>query len=113
MLALDWRADEGAPLGPRAVVVADIGVAEELRQHEPGVRAALADAAVGDDRLVRGDPPAAVDLAQLVGALEGAVRVGGGGPGDVLRGRDVASALRALLRVVRHVDDLAAVLVRG
>src|SRR4051794_16420893 len=92
-LALDWRADEGAPLGPGTVVVADIGVAEELGQHEPGVRAALADAAIGDDGLVGGDPLAAIDLAQLVGALEGAVRIGGRGPGDVLRRRDVAGAL--------------------
>ena len=50
---LDRHADEAAVLGPAAVVVADALVAEQLMQHEPAVRRALADAAVGDDVLVR------------------------------------------------------------
>ncbi len=48
-LALYGSAYYGAVLGPGAVVVADLGVAEKLGQHEPGVSGALADAAVGDD----------------------------------------------------------------
>ena len=47
---LDGDGDHVAPLGPRAVVVLDVVVAEQLVQHEPGVRRALADPAVGDDR---------------------------------------------------------------
>ena len=50
---LDRHADEAAPLRPGAVVVADVGEAEQLVEHEPGVAGALADAAVGDDVLVR------------------------------------------------------------
>ena len=36
---LDRHADEAAPLGPAAVVVADALVAEQLVEHEPGVAA--------------------------------------------------------------------------
>src|SRR6266542_3743957 len=50
---LDRDVHEVAPLRPRAVVVLDVVDAEQLVQHEPGVRRAFADAAVGDDRLVR------------------------------------------------------------
>ena len=79
---LDRDADQVAPLGPGAVVVADVLVAEQLVQHEPGVGRALADPAVGDDRLALGDHAlAGVELAQLVGRLEGAVLVDGLRPG--------------------------------
>ena len=45
----DGGADEIAPFGPGTVVVADLVEAEEILQNEPGVGAALADAAVGDN----------------------------------------------------------------
>ena len=48
---LDRDVDQVAPLGPRAVVVLDVVLAEQLVEHEPGVRRALADPAVGDHRL--------------------------------------------------------------
>src|SRR5205814_4240380 len=44
---LDRHADGVAPLGPAAVVVAHAGVAEQVREHEPRVAAALADPTVG------------------------------------------------------------------
>ena len=47
---LDRDVDQVAPLGPRAVVVLDVLLPEQLVQHEPRVRRALADPAVGDDR---------------------------------------------------------------
>ena len=34
-LLLDWRSDDAAPFGPRAVVVSDVVVAEQLSQHKP------------------------------------------------------------------------------
>src|SRR5687767_12229939 len=74
-LALDGEADHGAPLGPGAVVVLDLGVAQELLQREPGVAAALPDAAVGDHFLVRSDALALIQRLQLLWALEGAVRL--------------------------------------
>ena len=58
---LDRHADQAAVLGPRAVVVADPLVPEQLVQHEPAVRRPLADAAVGDDVLVRRDALALVE----------------------------------------------------
>src|SRR5882724_978743 len=44
----DRRTDQIAPLGPRTVVIAHIFEPEQILQHEPGVRTALANAAIGD-----------------------------------------------------------------
>src|SRR5882672_5078204 len=74
---LDRDADEAAVLGPAAVVVADPLVAEQLVEDEPGVGAALADPAVGDDVLVRRDPLGLVQVGELVAALERAVLADG------------------------------------
>ena len=49
LLPLDGGPDGVAPLGPGAVVVADVVVAEQVVEHEPGVARALADTAVGYD----------------------------------------------------------------
>src|SRR5262245_13119118 len=72
----DRHADQRAVFGPRAVVVAHIVVAEQLLEHEPRVRRALADAAVGDRRLAVVQPGGSVELAQVVVGLERAVFVG-------------------------------------
>src|SRR5437868_7594752 len=45
----DWSTDQIAPFGPRTVVIAHIFEPEQILQHEPGVRTALANAAIGDD----------------------------------------------------------------
>src|SRR5215212_11301212 len=63
---LDRCADQAAPLRPGAVVIPDVRVAQQAGQHEPGVRRALADPAVGDHLFIVGDTLAAVDLAQLL-----------------------------------------------
>ena len=60
---LDRDVDEVPPLGPRPVVVLDVLLAEQLVKHEPGVRRALADPAVRDDRLARQHALAAVQIA--------------------------------------------------
>src|SRR5438045_4053393 len=96
----DGCADEAAPLGPGAVVVAYTWVAEQLGQHEPGVGRALADAAVGNDIFVGSDVFAFVNLAQLFSGFEGAIAIGGCGPGNVLRAWDMTTALGALLGIV-------------
>src|ERR1700712_2132414 len=82
---LDRDADEGPVLGPGAVVVLHVLMAEDLVQHEPGVRAALADAAVGDGVLGLVEAGVAVELGQLVVGAEGAVVVRGLAPRDVHR----------------------------
>ena len=64
---LDGGAHAVAPLGPGAVVIAHVLIAEQVGEHKPGVAGALADAAVGDD--VVGRLQAAllgVDLPQLL-----------------------------------------------
>src|SRR6266568_7058062 len=95
---LDGEADAVAPFGPGAVVVADLAVAEQLVQDEPGVAGALADAAVDDDVPVGGDALAAVERLELVGGLEGrGVGVDRLRPGDRLGAGDVAAAQGALL----------------
>src|SRR5215213_1993347 len=102
----DRYADHAAPLRPGAVVVAHVGVAKQLTQHEPGVARALADAAISDHVLVWSNALAAVNLSELLRTLEGAVLVGRGRPGNALGAQHVASALRAFLRVTRHVQHL-------
>src|SRR3954453_1594503 len=106
---LDRYSNHVAPLGPGAVVVLHVALPEEFVQDEPGVRRALADPAVGDYRRVAVDDALAlVQLAQLVGRLERAVLLYGLRPRDRGGARDVARALRALLLVARHTDQLAA-----
>ena len=56
---LDRHPHHGAPLGPRAVVVADAREAEQLVQHEPRERRPLADPAVRDDVVAASTPLAA------------------------------------------------------
>jgi hypothetical protein len=60
---LDRDVDQIAPLGPGAVVVPDVLVAEQLAEDEPGMRAALTDPAVRRDRLVVRHALLPVDLA--------------------------------------------------
>src|ERR1700712_134978 len=108
---LDRDADEGAVLDPAAVVVLDVGLAEQLLQHEPRVRRALADPAVGDRRLALVVALLGVQRLELLVALERAVLIGRLAPRDVLRGRDVAALLRLLLRQVRRREDLPGELV--
>src|SRR5689334_6982755 len=96
----DRYADQRTPLGPRTVVVLDVLLTEQLVQHEPGVRGALADPAVRDGVLAEVDPGVGVQGLQLVVGAEGAVVVGRLAPRDAGRGRDVTRALRLLLRKV-------------
>src|SRR6476469_125434 len=107
---LDGGADQRAVLGPRAVVVLHVRIAEELDQREPRVGRTLADAAVRDDLGVAADPGSLVERTQLVGRLEGTVVVGGLGPRDVCRAGDVARNLGLLLGEVVRRELLAAVL---
>src|SRR3954454_1496876 len=79
----DRDADQRAVLGPGAVVVLDRLVAQELLEHEPGVRGPLPDPAQRDGLLAVIETGSAVDLAQLVVGLEGAVVVGGLAPRHV------------------------------
>src|SRR5919112_2628947 len=110
-LALYGGADQVAPLGPRAVVVAHVVVAEEVGENEPGVRGALPDPEV---RYYVFPPAEAglalVDAAQLVGALEGPVLPDGPRPRHVRGSGNVPAPEGALLGVVGHVQQLALVL---
>ena len=82
-------------------------------QHEPGVAGPLADAAVDDHVVVAGQPGLAqVDRLELGAGAEGAVLGGGARPRHAAGTGDVPAAQRAFLRVVRHVQQLAAVLPR-
>src|SRR6185312_10193099 len=93
-LLLDRRADQVAPLCPRAVIVLDVLVAEQVLESEPRMRAALADAAVGDHLTVSID--ALIELLQRIGGLEGTVLVGRFRPRNIGRAGDMAAALRRL-----------------
>jgi hypothetical protein len=65
-LLFDRHVHEVPPLRPRAVVVLDLLVAQQLAENEPGVGAALADAAVGGYVLAGGDALRLVELLQLL-----------------------------------------------
>src|SRR3954451_13975917 len=75
-LLLDRNANRVAPLRPAAIVVPHRVVAEQVREHQPGVARALADPAVRDHVVVLLEASFAfIDRAELVGALERAVRI--------------------------------------
>src|SRR5690606_16580243 len=96
----DGQAHAVAPLGPGAVVVADGLEAQQVGQHEPGVRGALADAAVHDRGLCRVQADLlAVDRLELGAGAEAAVLRRGAAPRHGARGGDVTAADGALLRV--------------
>src|SRR5690606_28823249 len=99
--ALDRRAHRVAPLGPGAVVVADVPEAQQVGQHEPRVRRPLADPAIRDDLVVRTESVLLlVDRAQLRRGPERVRRrVHRPRPRNVLRPGDVAAPQRTLVRV--------------
>src|SRR5690349_21304395 len=108
---LDRDADERAVLGPRAVVVLHVLVAEQLVQREPGVARPLADAAVGDGLAAVIQAGLGVELGEVLVGLESAVLVRGLAPRHVERRRDVTAPLALLLRQVRRREQLARELV--
>src|SRR5438045_9568957 len=103
---LHRRADEVAPLGPRAVVVLHVLETEQVLQHEPREARALADAAVRDDRRVALDALIGVELLQLILAPERPVVVAVLAPGNALRAGDVSSALASFRQPGRR-ENLA------
>src|SRR5690606_7053617 len=82
VLRLSWLvadrirdAYKAAPFSPRAVIVANVFIPKQVLQDEPGVAGSLANAAVGDHRLVRGDALFAVQASQPVHRLQRTIRV--------------------------------------
>ena len=92
----DWRTDEVSPFGPRAVVVLHIAIADEVFQNEPSMRAAFANAAIGDHFICARDALGLVKLFQSIGKLEGAIFICGLRPWNVRRTGDVTGTLRRL-----------------
>src|SRR5579884_2496538 len=107
-LLLNRCSDEIPPLGPRAIVVSNSRIAQQVGENKPGMGRSLADTAVGDHLHVQRDLVLLlIDLPQLLGRPKGAVVwVGSGRPRDVLRVGNVSSPLRSLLRVVHHMKQL-------
>src|SRR5271170_4566122 len=104
---LNRRADQIPPLRPRSVVILHPVVTQQILQHEPGMRTALADAAIGDHFIVARDSLALIELLQGVGRLEGAVLCSGLRPGYACGAGDMAAALRGF-RHSRRRDYFAA-----
>src|SRR5439155_24824984 len=103
---LDRRADKISPFRPGAVVVGDVAVAQQILQYKPAMAGALADAAVGDDRLAAVHAFGSVETFQVVERLERTVIVASFAPGDVARSGDMPAAL-ASLRQTRRSKNLA------
>ena len=102
----DWRAHQVAPLGPRTVVVLHVFKTEQIFQDEPGVRAAFADAAIGDHFLGAVNTLLAVELLQCIRGLERAVFIGRLRPRNIRRARNVSGALRGFAHSRRR-DNFA------
>ncbi len=77
-------------------------------EYEPGVAAAFADAAVGDDFFVGGDAGGFVDVAKFVGGLKGTVGIYGSAPWNADGAGDVSSADGTFVWVAFHMEFLAA-----
>src|SRR5512134_2765605 len=108
-LSFNRHVDEVAPLRPTAIVIAYMFVPQQMRQHKPGVAAALADAAVGDNVVARLESLLLlINRAQFLGGFERAVvGIGRASPGYVLRTGDMPAAQRTFLRIVGHVQQFA------
>jgi len=109
----DRDADDAPPLRPRAVVDADVLVADELVQREPSHRRAMAQAAVGDHLVARSHPDLVEDAPKLIRRPERPVLAEKALVREVTRAGDVASPLGAV--VERRGDGryaLAPVLLR-
>ncbi len=114
MRFFDGCTDAIAPLGPGAVVVADVVVAEKVGEDEPGVGGALTNAAVGDDVVIGFEAKfVGVDLFEFLACFEGVVGVASGLPWNGLGTGDVTAAQDAFLGVFRHVGEFAGELARG
>lgn len=88
---LDRGVHDRTPFDPGAVIVPHVAVSQQVLEHKPRVRAALADPAIRNDILVRGGSFPPVKLLQIVNRLERAVLLDGLGPGNALRTGDVPS----------------------
>src|SRR5690349_8992040 len=109
---LDWRANQVSPLCPRAVVVAHILDSHEVLEYEPGVRAALADAAVSNNFAVPRDALRAVELLQRVEVLERSILVDSLRPGNICRTRNMSRTLRCFAHAGRR-DDFPCEFIHG
>src|SRR5207253_9692038 len=97
----DGHADDGAVLSPRAVIVFGVTEAEQLVEHKPRERRALADTAVRNHVFVRGHALVPVQLPQFFRRLEGSVLVGGLRPRNVRGTWYMAGALGGLAHAWR------------
>src|SRR5260370_35454098 len=112
LLFLDRHADQGAPLRPGAVVVAHFGVTKQVVKREPGMTAALTDAAVSHNFFIGSHAFAAIDSTQFLRRFKGAILAYCCSPRDISRAGDMAAALRTFLRQIRGSQQFSAVLSR-
>src|SRR5438067_3096081 len=99
-LLLDGCADQTAPLGPRAIVIADGGIAQQIGEYVPGMAATLPDATIGNDLFVRSDALTLIQSLQFFNRLEGTVLTHSHAPRNIGSSGNMSSALRSLLRQV-------------
>src|SRR5437773_4265124 len=83
LLFFDRGTSPIAPLGPGAVVVTHTWVAEQARQHKPGVGGTLPDAAIGDNLFIRCHILATIHCAEFLCWFKGTIRIGSRRPGNI------------------------------
>src|SRR5580693_6754667 len=108
----DGGADQVAPLGPRTVIIAHVVVAQQILQHKPGVRTALADAAISDDFIGARNTFWLIEPLKILERLEGAIFVGSLRPRDIRGLGDVSGALCRFRHPWRS-DNLSGELIHG
>ena len=112
-LLFDWGSHDAAPLGPGAIVIADVAVSQKLSQNEPRMRRPFADPAVGDGLFAAVDSLAAIKNLQVISRFEGSILRHSLSPRHVGCARDVPAALGAFLGQVLRGQKLAGILGGG
>src|SRR4029077_1124360 len=103
---LNRRPHAVSPLGPRAIIIANLLVPEKVRQNEPGMAGTLADTAIDDGFAIGIESRfALIDGLELFRGSEGGIVIGGSLPGKALGPGDMATTQDTLLWILRHVSN--------
>src|SRR5690242_14953918 len=104
------HADAIAPFRPRTIVITDVVQPEQISQHKPSVTGALADPAIHHGVGIWINAATLnVNFLELRRRFEGAIVLDRRFPRHTLGSWDMTSTQYTLLRILRHVRDLALV----
>src|SRR6516225_10803797 len=108
-LLLDGDADQAAPFGPGAIVVAHAWIPEQVVQYEPGMTAPLTNATIGNDLFLGSNALPFIQGTQFLRRPEGAIFTNCHRPGNIGRARNMPTPLRPFLGQMRRGEQLPAI----